>query len=257
MVKSRFLRNLPEGFRFPDAKDLVSWRVLADYGAVFVARGGATPPPDVIFPNEQAVARWQSSVKAKRVELTGIAVVLQAPAVEALLAARRETQGQGLDISPRGSDAARRTYTDTVQLWARRVNPGLEHWVGLGRLTKESSTRIRALAPREQIAEILRLEKRELYFSKDFSKSVLYSVAAPGSSQHISMLALDVKEHGSVPVRSILARHGWFQTVLSDLPHFTFLGVGEGELPSLGLKQVQFQGRGFWIPDIERMLWEQ
>lgn len=250
-ASSKFLQNLPQGFHLPDDDDEVGWRVLADYGAMFVARGGATPPAHVVFPDEEAVARWQSSVKTRRVELAGFAVELQMPAAEALLAARREARGQGLEISPRGKDAARRTYADTVQLWRSRVDPGLAHWVRRGRLAKEEGARIRALAPRDQVAEILRLEKRGLYFSKDFSKSILYSVAAPGTSQHISMLSLDVKEHASAPVRALLARHGWFQTVLSDLPHFTYLGVGEEELPSLGLKRVETRGRVYWIPDLE------
>lgn len=251
MADSKFLQSLPEGFQLPAGDDEVGWRVLADYGAVFVARGGATPPPHIMFPDEQEVARWQSSVKTKRLEVAGITVELQTPATEAFLAARRETQGKALNISPRSGDSARRNFADTVQLWSSRVNPGLRHWAALGGLTKGESVRIRDLAPRQQIGEILRLEKRGLFFSKDFSKSILYSVAAPGTSQHISMLALDVKEHGSTAVRSILARHGWFQTVLSDLPHFTFLGVGEEDLPSLGLKQVENQGRVYWIPDLE------
>jgi hypothetical protein len=52
-------------------------------------------------------------------------------------------------------------------------------------------------------------------------------------------------------VRAILARHGWFQTVTSDLPHFTFLAAKESELPKLGLKAVQNANRTFWVPDIK------
>jgi hypothetical protein len=248
---SRFLGNLPKTLQLPAADDEVGWRVLADYGAIFVARGRAIPPPCIVFPDEQAVTEWQSSLKIQRLELDGIAVELQAPAAEALLAARREARAQGLDISPRSRDAARRSYQDTRQLWASRVNPGLEHWVSARRLTKRESDRIRTLPLRQQVPEILRLEKQKIFFSKDFSKSILYSVAAPGTSQHISMLALDVKEHATLPVRALLARHGWYQTVVSDLPHFTFLGVAEEELPALGLKKVQDSGRAFWIPDLE------
>ena len=250
VVDSKFLQNLPKALRLSASDDEVGWRVLADYGAVFVAHGGVAPPPDIVFPNERAVTEWQSGLKIQRLELDGIAVELQAPAAEALLAARREARARGLDISPRGRDAARRSYQDTVELWASRVNPGLAHWVGARRLTKRESDRIRALPPREQVPEILQLEARGIFFSKDFSKSILYSVAAPGTSQHISMLALDVTEHAILPVRALLARHGWYQTVVSDLPHFTFLGVAEEKLPALGLKRVQDSGRIFWIPDL-------
>jgi len=47
-----------------------------------------------------------------------------------------------------------------------------------------------------------------------------------------------------------MAAAGWFQTVLSDLPHFTFLGLEEAELPSRGLKPVEVNGQTFWIPDV-------
>jgi hypothetical protein len=121
--------------------------------------------------------------------------------------------------------------------------------VDKGLLSAAEAERIRNLPAREQVPEILELEKRKLYFSKDFSKSILYSVAAPGTSQHLSMLAFDVKEHNNPIVRSILEHHGWFQTVRSDLPHFTFLGVDKRLLPSLGLKMVRNGDRVFWIPD--------
>jgi hypothetical protein len=64
------------------------------------------------------------------------------------------------------------------------------------------------------------------------------------------MLAFDVKEHDNAKVRSILGEHGWFQTVSSDMPHFTFLGVKEEELPSLGLKKTTNGGRTFWVPEL-------
>ena len=102
----------------------------------------------------------------------------------------------------------------------------------------------------EQIAEIFKLEEQGIYFAKSLDKSIIYSVAPPGTSQHISMLALDVKEHGNAKVREILANHGWFQTVVSDLPHFTYLGAKETDLPNLDLKKVSDGGRVYWIPNI-------
>ena len=97
----------------------------------------------------------------------------------------------------------------------------------------------------------MELEKDGIFFSKDFSKSVLYSIAAPGTSQHIAMLAFDANEFRDDRVREILAANGWFQTVLSDLPHFTFLGLREDELPGRGLKRVEVQTQTFWIPNVD------
>ena len=64
------------------------------------------------------------------------------------------------------------------------------------------------------------------------------------------MLAFDANEFQDERVRRILASHGWFQTVLSDLPHFTFLGLAEDELPARGLKRLEVDGQAFWIPDV-------
>jgi len=249
-VNQTFRASIPQELVLPEESDEVGMRVLKDYGAMFVARGGAVPPPVLIFEDERAVRDWQAGVRSTRAEIGGTQVELQGPAMTALMEARAEAQRARLDITPRGADAARRSYEETVKLWQSRVNPGLTHWVGEGRLERDEAARIRSLSPREQIPEILRLEADGLYFSTDFKKSILYSVAAPGTSQHLSMLAFDVKENENAQVRSILARHGWFQTITSDTPHFTFLGVKEDELPTLGLKRVTNGGRAFWIPDL-------
>ena len=55
------------------------------------------------------------------------------------------------------------------------------------------------------------------------------------------MLAFDANEFLDARVRQILADNGWFQTVLSDLPHFTYLGLIEQELPDHGLKPVEVE----------------
>lgn len=249
-ASGKFMESVSPGLELPADGDEVGMRMLRDYGAMFVVRGGAQPPPVIIFADEEAVKKWQASANSTRAEINGITIELQSPAMTALLEARTEAQAAKLDITPRGTDAGRRSYEETVRLWLSRVGPGLTHWANAGRLDKQEAERIRSLSPREQIPEILRLEADGLYFSTDFAKSILYSVAAPGTSQHLSMLAFDVKEHENAKVRSILARHGWFQTITSDTPHFTFLGAKEGELPGLGLKKATNGGRVFWVPDI-------
>ena len=64
------------------------------------------------------------------------------------------------------------------------------------------------------------------------------------------MLAFDVKEFGDPGVRAIMSSRKWYQTVVSDLPHFTYLGVAEDELPELGLMRVASGEQVFWVPDI-------
>jgi hypothetical protein len=168
--------------------------------------------------------------------------------------AREEAQKEGLDITPRdGAEAARRNYEDSVRLWNSRFEPALDYWQGQGRLTAEQVQRLKALPLSQQVAEVLELEKGGIYFSKDLSKSILYSIAAPGTSQHIAMLAFDVNEFENPRIREIMAKHGWFQTVLSDLPHFTFLGLKEKDLPKRGLRSVEVNGQVFWIPNVQSL----
>ena len=63
------------------------------------------------------------------------------------------------------------------------------------------------------------------------------------------MLALDVVQFSNSQVRKVLADNGWFQTVKSDAPHFTYLGVKESDLSDLGLKSVMVGSQKFWIPN--------
>jgi hypothetical protein len=224
-------------------------RLTDFYGAVLLARGGAVPPPGIVFADQAAVAAWQAGVPTERATIGKLTIELQTPAMQALLEARAEIKKLRRDITPRTRTAARRNYADTVRFWRYRVESGLSHWVKQGRITAKDSRRIRALAPAEQVAEILRLEADGLYFSSNRKKSILASAAPPGASQHLSMLALDIKEHDHVKIRAALARHGWFQTVVADLSHFTFLGCSEEELPALGLKKITQGQRVYWVPD--------
>ena len=228
----------------------MSQRVLEDYGAIFIAQK-VMPPPVCVFQSDEEVAEFQKRA-GYTAEMFGFdKVELQPEAMKQLLKARTEAQKESLDITPRdGAEAARRSYEDSYNLWHTRFQPALDYWLAQGRLTEEQVARLKSLSLRNQVAEVLELEKSGIYFSKDLSKSILYSIAAPGTSQHIAMLAFDVNEFDNPRVREILAKHGWFQTVLSDLPHFTFLGLQEKELPKHGLKQVEVDGQIFWIPNV-------
>jgi hypothetical protein len=244
--KTGFEANLPSGF-VPPADD-VGRKLLKEYGAVFIARGGAKPPTTVIFKDEAAVSLFQNSLTIAAKTVGGVSIELQSAAMDALEKAVTEAKSSGKAITPRGADAARRNYTGTVELWKSRVEPGLKHWTGNGRITASEAARISGLSPFEQVQEILKLESQGIFFAKDLSKSIIYSVAPPGTSQHLSMLALDITEHDQADVRATLAKHGWYQTVVSDLPHFTFLGVQENELTRLGLKKEINGRREYWLP---------
>jgi hypothetical protein len=235
---------------FYDSTNAVEKRILEEYGALFAARGSVIVPPQIIFKNESEVSAFQTSVSVTRENIGGFELELQTAAMNDLLKSIAEAETNDLTVTPRGADSARRNYAQTVELWASRVNPALEHWTMKGKLTEKQVEEIHLLAPFEQVPVILELEEKGIFFSKDLSKSIVYSVAPPGTSQHLAMLAFDVAEYKNDHTREILARNGWFQTVVSDLPHFTYLGAREKDLPDLGLKKVENCGQTFWIPNI-------
>lgn len=243
-----FSGNLPAGFVQPT--DDVGKKILREYGAVFVARGGVTPPKTVIFRDESEVSTFQSSVSESSESIGGFTLKLQSAAMTGLKNAIAEAKQSNLTISPRGEDSAKRTYAQTVDIWKKRVEPGLKHWVSKGKVSQSEATRIKSLSIYDQITEILKLEEKGIYFATSLDKSIMFSGAPPGTSQHLAMLAFDCKEFGNAKVREILAKHGWFQTVVSDEPHFTFLGVKESDLPNLGLKKQMSKNKPFWVPDI-------
>lgn len=233
------------------ADDPVADRVFRDYGAIFVSSNRGKLPPTCVFDSEEEVQAFQAAVDPDVASIGGTQVTLQKAAMTALKEARAEAAKLGVAITPRGgSEASTRSYSKTTDLWKSRFNPGLTHWVARGKISSADAARAQRAPIRKQVEMVLAWEKRGYYFSTDFSKSILYSVAAPGASQHIFMLALDVSQFADRQVRQILARHGWFQTVKSDLPHFTYIGVTEAELPGLGLTRVTAGGQTFWIPNM-------
>ena len=234
--------------------DALARRVLEEYGAMYVAAPSVEVPTRCVFETEEEVERFQRAAGWRAEDFGGETIELQPAAMESLLGVRAEAGARGLTITPRGGrEAARRSFADTLRLWDSRCRPAIEHWSSRGELSEEEAERLRRLTMREQVAAVLECEERGVYFSKDFKKSILQSVAAPGASQHLAMLAFDVEEFQDARVRALFERHGWFQTVRRDLPHFTFLGLAESELPARGLRRVKEHTQNFWVPDVGRM----
>lgn len=235
-------------------EDIVAARVFADYGAMFVA--ALANPTGIKFPNNcildsKGVQTYQQKASPTIQSIGRVQITLQKPAMDALLDAIAEAKQKNLVISPRGgSESASRSYEDTTRLWNSRFLPGLNYWVKKGKISRNDAEVVKRMNIHDQVAQVLEWESQRLWFSTAFDKSILYSVAAPGASQHIFMLALDVEQFGNKQVRDILAKHGWFQTVQSDLPHFTYLGVKRDELSKYGLVKKVVSGQEFWIPNL-------
>ena len=235
----------------PIETDATARRIFQEYGAIFVSNGTALPAK-CIMTSDAEVQNFQSRSAPQTANVNGVQITLQKSAMDALVRANAQALKKNLRITPRGGSlAASRSFADTVRLWNSRFSPALIYWVGKRKISKAKAETARNSEIRRQVAQVLDWEKSGLFFSKDLTKSILFSVAAPGASQHNFMLALDVEQFSNKEVRKILADNGWFQTVKSDLPHFTYLGVKESELPALGLKSVMVGAQKFWIPNVK------
>lgn len=249
-----FWDNLPSGFAKPT--DRVGKLIMAEYGAVYISRG-VNVGSKIGFSNETEVQQFQTAAKFIAGNVGNRSIELQEPAMAALQRAVIDLRAARLSITPRSTNPARRSYQQTVANWRKNVNAGLANWGGKGRISAAERTRIQNMELNQQIVEILNLEQdRQLYFSTWFDKTIIYSVAPPGMSQHNLMLALDIVEFGNPRVREILARHGWHRTIPSDEPHFTYLGITtDADLTAAGLKRKLLKpndpaNAGFWVPDI-------
>ena len=235
----------------PVDSDVVARRVFKDYGAMFIAAPDVVYPPKCIFENEEEVGEFQSGVESVTELIGGKSVTLQKAAMKALKSAIDAASAQKLSITPRGSSASRRSYSDTLRIWKSRFEPALLHWVGKKKINGEDAIRVKGMDIHEQVGSVMDWEAKGLWFSTNFDRSIFSSVAAPGTSQHLSMIALDVAEFANKDVRKILNLHGWFQTIIDDTPHFTYLGLKESDLPANGLRQEHRGGFKFWIPNFK------
>lgn len=249
---SHFFEHVPPAIARQASRSAINRELLAEYGSMFVARGVRLPPV-LVFRSDAQAARWQAQVPQATRRWSNVAVTLQPRALAALAAARAQARRLGLRLEPRGADASRRTYLQTVRLWESRVRPALAYWQRRGRLNPHVAARIRRLAPAAQVPVVLRLERHGIWFSTDFNKTILDSVAAPGSSQHLALLAFDLREYSNPRLWRLLAAHGWYQTIPTDLPHFTYLGWRVAQLPRLGLRLWRAYGHRFWIPALPVM----
>lgn len=232
-----------------DESNPVQSRILREYGAVLLTT--AAPPSKIMFTSESQVEAFQAKAEIGSGTLGGVTIELQREALSALQNAAEQAKAAGFTITPRdGQEAARRSYAKTLDLWNSRFLKACDHWTGKGRLSKAEADRLKSLPIGQQVEEVLEIEKKGIYFNTFFNNSILSSVAAPGTSQHISMLAFDASEYGNPAVRKILAENGWFRTVQNDEPHFTYLGRKESDLGPLGLKKVAKGSGEYWVPDL-------
>ena len=235
----------------PVSTSAVAARVLEAYGAMWVANDFILLPQSCIQTGESDVVRYQKTLKTKRFDVGGVSIELQAASADALQRAVDEAATSGFGITPLdGAIAGGRSYGDTLMLWNSRVFPAMEFWMTRGRLPVDARDQIARLDQQKKVEKVLEWESQGIFFSTDRSRSIFTSTAPPGTSQHLALIAFDVTEFWNARVRAIMNRNGWFQTVIDDPAHFTYLGFAEAELPARGLIAVSKGRHQYWVPNM-------
>ncbi len=236
----------------PTDTDPVAKRVFAEYGAVYVSKDTVKFPPKCVFADQAEVEAFQSKTPSATYDFGGTTIELQSAAMKDMLEAIADAKKAGLNITPRGrSSAGKRSYEDTSRIWDSRFFPALAYWQKRGKISAADADAAKKMTTQDQVVQVMEWEKDSLWFNTNFSRTIFSSVAAPGTSQHLSMLAMDVTQFADARVRAILNKHGWFQTIANDTPHFTYLGYAEDELPKRGLRPEMSGGFKFWVPNIK------
>lgn len=235
----------------PAESGRVAMRVLNEYGSMFAAVESVTTPSTCVFRSEDDVQAFQGKIKTAIGIFGRVTIELQEAAMAGLLRAMAEAEARRVRITPLdGAIAGRRSYTDTIRLWNSRFSPALSHWARIGKIPVKDADAARIMTFADQAEKVLEWESKGMLFGTGRMKSIFASTAPPGTSQHLSLLAFDVAEYGNSSVREILNRNGWYQTVVNDPPHFTYLGVDKKDLPVRGLKAVRQGQYEFWVPDV-------
>lgn len=235
--------------------DPLAYRVFSEYGAMFAANSNVAVPKQCVFTSDTEVVKFQRSTRTIVSYFGSARIELQEAAMKELFSAVAEVESRNKRVTALdGSIAGKRSFIETGRLWNSRFHRGLDHWIGQGRIDAAASDAFRWQPFKKQAEQVLKWEADSMFFSTDFSRSIFSSTAYPGASQHLSMLAFDVAQYSDPEVRKILNDHGWYQTIVGDVAHFTFLGVKESELPKRGLKNVLLGQHSYWVPNLTTTL---
>ncbi|MFN6485784.1 MULTISPECIES: D-alanyl-D-alanine carboxypeptidase family protein [unclassified Nostoc] len=208
-AQQRFLSAIARKLSTIPQPGTYEYTLLRMYGAVFVNPDiGIKLPPKDIFASEQETQDFQANLTMGHVDGTNDCY-LQKSAADALNKARIQQQ---IPLkSGYGSGDCTRTFNTNLRFWHKYANNQVLAKVQQGKETK-----------------------------------ILGLVAPPGTSQHLWGLAIDLRV-GSKEQRKALNENGWFQTVENDLPHWTYVGLSEDNLPLFGFKKQTIRGIIYWI----------
>jgi len=188
--------------------------LLRAYGAAFVNQQPEIKlPPKVILANEQETAYFQTTLTMGKVDGTNDCY-LQKSAADAFNKAKSAAR-ISLKSGYGGGDCTR-TFATNLRFWRKYADNNTLERVRQGKET-----------------------------------AILGVVAPPGASQHLWGLAIDLQVYSQAQ-RQALNKNGWFQTVENDVPHWTYVGLTEENLPLFGFKNKIVRGITYWVTPLQQ-----
>jgi hypothetical protein len=204
----------------PAASNAAARKVLTEYGAIFSASEMVVVPPVCIFRDDAEVFAFHAALPIRTINFGSVAINLQQAAAESLRAVVDEASASGVNIRPLdGSIAGGRNYAETVRLWNSRFVPALHFWSERGSISSDEAESVVSQPFLKQVEKVIEWESRGLLFGTNRNGSIFSSVAPPGTSQHLSLLAFDIAPPITPTVIALMRSHGWYQTVRGDKPH--------------------------------------
>lgn len=206
--QQRFLSTIANKLAILPQPNTFEYTLLRAYGAVFLNQeSGVKLPQKVILATEQEAQEFQTTLTMAQVDGTRDCY-LQKTAADALNKARMM---QNIPLKSGFSGDCTRDFSTNLHFWQKYANNQTLERVQQGKETK-----------------------------------ILGTVAPPGTSQHLWGLAIDLRV-SSQEQRKALNQNGWFQTVENDVPHWTYIGWTEENLPKFGLKNQVINGINYWL----------
>lgn len=208
-AQERFLAAIAKNLSTIPQPNTYEYILLKTYGAALIEPNHiAKLPSTVLLNNEQETQAFQNTLTMVKVNDTNDCF-LQAAAANALNQARSQ---ENIPLkSGYGSGDCTRTYATNLRFWHKYANQNTLEKVKQGQET-----------------------------------TILSTVAPPGASQHLWGLAIDLRISNQKQ-RQTLNQHGWFQTVVNDIPHWTYLGLTEQDLMNSGLINHIERGISYWV----------
>jgi len=205
--QERFLSAIARNLPTIPQPDTFEYILLRTYGAVFVNQNA-----EIKLPQKDIFANGQETQEFQATLTMGHVngtndCYLQKLAADALNKARSQ---QNIPLkSGYGTGDCTRSFATNLRFWYKYTNNQILAKVQQGKETK-----------------------------------ILGLVAPPGTSQHLWGLAIDLRISSQ---KQALYQNGWFQTVENDIPHWTYVGLSEENLPQFGLKNQVVQGITYWV----------